>query len=856
MNRPNIKIKYNRSKEATPSRRSLSKRVGLASVAAILLASGTYSPAIAEVDTGKRLALGGQVSLNSEEKLLAVAPTLAVTVLQSSAKYADESVTLTLGFARTETTAASDWTQSPSNTDEYYYNGTYTGFSTNTMYNDRAIIENTKSRSGTIGSLPIGAAVVGDNDSLGADTLYVRLYDSLAPADNEVIVVWDETDIGSNYFSRCDIEWWLDRTDSATDTAVDAWELKYRHCIDPRSGNTIDMAGMLPTASEGSPMRGPFYSAVLPTGTLQIKCRVTNEDGLSTTTTTAVTTGSTARTEKTVQAVGGDYTSLLTAVNAASNGWRITVEGGHTEDLVGDKLNLSNHQGVSVEWDGVGSKPVITTTDKLFQINNAEGSLVYGIEGDPNGTTSGPFAEFTKTQNLAVINCDFGGDATNYFTDGVKQSVFNATEDALGLLVMNNTAGHVGAYVVGSATANAGRFMSDMMMIGNDFRGYDGTDISNNESAIRDASSYTSWCVMYNYLAENSKSAIRQTNMDHSLVFGNRMGPDGDVWVGNSGSNYHLAFNVRIDSNLIIRNAGGATNQAVDIKQGAIGITICNNIILIDAGFNALSGADFPGSSTVYYAGYAQHKDILFVHNTVQLTSGAGNADILKLTGRATATYTTGCAATQNVLVTHVGHSGSDIITSTGWTSTGNDTGEDTLDSIYQPSTLTLSTGTTYIGVTYDFWGNVRPATSEHGAVVGSPPDILTDPATVSTIPADDDTGVATGANITFQFNQEMKANSGTTELRRVSDDVAVATVVAGDLLINSLDKTEVTWTSLTMPEDTALYVYMPAGVLLGLMSDVAFPGILNNTTLNFNTAGGSSGALRKAYRMYHYYKR
>jgi len=731
MNNPGIQIKYTQAKgKATRTRKSLRKRTKIALVGALLLSCGTMQPAVAEVNSATRI-VGNSFAFDANENLIAVAPTIGISVIQSTAKYEDEAVTLTLGFARTDTTLASEWTQSPSNANEYYFNGTLAGLSSSTMYNHRAIVQSTKSRSGTIGSLPTGSAVVGNNDGLGADTLYIRKYDSSAPVDNDIVIVWDETDVGSNYFSRCDVEWWLDLTDSATATAVSGWNTKWKDVIDPRTGNTIDMAGSEPTLTLGSPVRGPFYTGVFPTGTLKAKCRIKNEEGLSTTSSVSFTTGSTARTLKTVKASGGDYTSLLAAVNAASDGWRITVEGGHTEDLVGDKLNLSNHVGVLCEWDGVGVKPVITTTDKVWSWSNGHGSAVYGIDGNPNGIATGPYAEITKSDNVAFVNCDFGGDATNYFTDGVKQSVYNSgtvnTNNMFGILIQGCTAGYVKTYPVGTGTTANGGYFTDVGIIGNDFTGYDGTNVSNNESALRDATSFTSWCVLYNELAENSKSALRQTNMDHSLVYGNKIGPDGDVWLGNSGSEYHLALNVRLEANLITRNSGGGSlNQVIDLKQGVIGATICNNVLIIDGAFNALSGADYPGSSTTYYAGYTQHKDILFVHNTVQLTSGAGNADILKLTGRTTATYTSGCIATKNVLLTHAGHSGSDVIVSDGWASTGNEAGEDTLDSNYEAATLSFAKSTPHSGVTYDYWNNLRGVTHAGGASIASDAAIST----------------------------------------------------------------------------------------------------------------------------------
>lgn len=840
-------------KSAHPSRRSLAKRARIATLSAIIVAAGTFNAAQATVYSGHRPAPLAIASLDNQEKslevnefegrLFAVAPTIALTAIQSTAKYEFEPVTITAGFARTQSTLSTEWTKSASGTDEYYYNGTLSALSSNTMYNTRAYIVSTKSRSGTLGSLAVGAAAVGDNDTLGADTIYIRKYDAIAPANYEIVIVWDETDIGSNYFSRCECEWYADRTDTGTVDVLAAWESRWRYTTDPRTGNQIDLAGQAPTSSTGSPVRGPCITLPgLPAGTSIWKLRITNEAGLSTTASITITTGSTARTNnKTVKASGGDYTSLLTAVNAAATGWKITVEGGHTEDLGGGKLNLSNHEGVLVEWDGVGTKPIITTTDKVWDWSNGHGNMVWGIDGNPNGIATGPYAQISKSNSTGFVNCDWNGDATNYFQDGVKSSIFGASANMFGVCVMNCTNGYVKTYPYGSLSQSNGRFLIDSFIIGNDFQGYDGVGPSNNESGMRDASSFTSWCILYNKLSEDSKSAIRQTNMDHSLIYGNSFGPGGDILCGQQGSAFHLAFNVRIDSNYIDRTNSTTANASIfKLAAGIVGATICNNVVSISQSYNALAGSASPGVDTTYYAGYRQHKDIWFVHNTVIVLSAAGNIDILKLTGATTSTYVSGCQAEQNVLVTFTGHTGNDIVGSTGWTSASNTTGEDSLDSDYRPTTITPTVSTTHTGVMYDYWGNVRSASSSDGASTGAAPTPPPTPQLTSSTPADNATGVDAGFGTQeLVFDKDMKIGVGDFRLYQTSPLTLVYTVPSGSVTINILDKTQVTIPSVPSLANGDHHWLWDQGVLTDT-TGIALAENTDSTKLNF-TVGSQS---------------
>ena len=72
------------------------------------------------------------------------------------------------------------WTASSLGTDEYYYSQSVTEKPLLVMENGNELTE------GTLGALNAGEWAYGDNDSLGYNTVYVRLSDSTIPATDEV----------------------------------------------------------------------------------------------------------------------------------------------------------------------------------------------------------------------------------------------------------------------------------------------------------------------------------------------------------------------------------------------------------------------------------------------------------------------------------------------------------------------------------------------------------------------------------------------------------------------------------------------------------------------------------------------
>lgn len=106
----------------------------------------------------------------------------------------------------------------------------------------------------------------------------------------------------------------------------------------------------------------------------------------------------------------------------------------------------------------------------------------------------------------------------------------------------------------------------------------------------------------------------------------------------------------------------------------------------------------------------------------------------------------------------------------------------------------------------------------------------------VSTVPADEATGVALNTTLTFTFSEAVTANIGNVLVRRISDSSIVDTIdmatasVGGDgtatLVLNQ---------SGVLDPNTAYYVEIEAGAFINA-NNVAFAGIAGNSTLNFAT--------------------
>lgn len=647
------------------------------------------------------------------------APTIQLAVNQSSSSQPYQPVTVTASLSREKVTAATDWTQSPANTNEYYYSGA--SLSANTLYKVRAAILSggvgIKMREGTVGSLSTFGYGWGDNDSLGADTLYIRMDDSLAPAINEVIVSWDESSFGDSN-RDCDgkIEWWLDLTDGDTATAVAAWDTNLRYTTDQRTGNTIDMAGSVPTATADSVYQGSCYIACLPAGTLSLKCKFTNGSGETTTATQSITVASDTRTVKTVQASGGDYTTIAAAIAAAAANWRIEIEDGHTENA-STQIQL-DAEGVHVKALGTASISH-TGTQRLLQLRQ-DHCTIEGVTFTTTQNNGDPAIQVFRPDNCAVVNCIFEApSSTQKFSDIISMENNNQTTTRYGFLLQGCSAEAWGDYGFGG-NVNQGSYL-DLMLIGNDFTGdltIDATGPSANESVFRDVGNFHSQNYLYNKVREMSKDGIRVTQAQHTLVHGNYF-LDGVLRIGESGNTRHKAYETRITGNLFVRNAATSGLACISLNAGIDGCTATDNVIQVDTvtTIDGISGNASPGSDTTHFAGYRGHTDIHVYHNTIEMK--AGNQNAILGTGGTVGTYTIGCEAKENQVLTHAGYAGTEI-TANAWTVANNDTATGTLNDSFYPS-VDPSSATTQTGSFATYYNVVRDTTSFRGATGSEP---------------------------------------------------------------------------------------------------------------------------------------
>lgn len=774
------------------------------------------------------------------------APTIQLTVNQHTTTAPGQLTSVTCGMSRMVVTAAADWTASGSGTNEYYYDGSTTGafasLSSNTQYRPRLhqLNGNTpivKYRSGTLGSLATYGYGFGDNDTLGADTLYLRMGDGGAPVDNEIVLIWDETDAGdSNPTSACTVEWWLDLTDGDTATAVASWDNAYRYVTDPRTGATIDMAGSAPDSSKGSPIRGWVYNAILPVGTLSLKCRVTNSDGDQTTATQSITVTNTTRNVVNIAASGGDYTTLAAYETNDAENDLVIIEDGHTE-TISSQLNIAAN-GVHIQFAGSAT---MTMTDVI----QVRGNYVT-IEGNDNvswkSTGNGTNAAFEtrRCDGFALIGGTFTGDSSTQVLNTVLDlSYFNWNTAHYGLLIQGITLDVVKTYTISGSTNRIG--VNDVSVIGCDMLGDTGiasAGPSVNESVLRDVVKLTCQTVLYNSIRELSKDALRFTNMEHGTVYGNYF-LDGQTRFGESGEESHKAYECRFDSNYSRRTVTGSLAQ-FDMKPGGEGIYAVNNIFSMEvATETAIGGAGSPGTDTTYYAGYREHADVFWLHNTVFITGDSSNsAAAINGSGSGDSTYVSNFNIERNHVLTGSGYAGTAVVAN-GATATNNTAEAGTLDSNLSPS-VAPDACTTEAGVLYDFHNNLRAATSFEGAT-----QQVSAPTVANLTPADNATGVSTAQTISMQFSEDMKAGTGTIELRQVSDDSVLDSISAADATINISDRTQVTLTGLALTGVSGdVYVYIPDGAFLSRSSDVPFAGYTTNTDWNF-TVGAATGGMR-----------
>lgn len=551
----------------------------------------------------------------------------------------------------------------------------------------------------------------------------------------------------SSSWDQCRIMWQLE----ADGSALTNWPSKYRYVTDPRPGlnsKQIDLAGQTDTSNFNRP-RGFNFGWVLTAGTWRIKCTVTNPEGSSTTTTSSdITIAADSRTEYTVQASGGDYTTLAAALTAraATDDIAITIEDGHTETITAALTTVSGDNFVirqagtgtrpNISWDGSGNANLLVLT--------GENHVVDGLQFTE---TTGDNANNVADVNLvaiqapgAIVNClANGSSAGNYFRE-----IFQVTGTHDGNLLLNCSCPYSERFSVSWGTGA----QTIQSIIGGSY------GASRDESTIRTTGSpdfvNTCWTDL---LQDGLKSTLRYGSRNYLHAYGNKW-EDGDNWCGIITGGGIAASNVRIEANYATGSVS-ATGIIMGVKSGLSDATACNNVayegpVQLYLGFEADSFGDPKVNcrwlhNTLWYED-GRNKAYVFGRETVgDSTFGSGNAvscnlfghaDGADLTGRASQLSDDIVAFVDNVfpattpnaiaLMEAFDSSGSPTIYDTAaeinagetWAS-GNTEKDVTLDASYVPSDPTSVT--TASGVYDDYFGTARSSTSWAGAVGSEP---------------------------------------------------------------------------------------------------------------------------------------
>lgn len=547
------------------------------------------------------------------------APTITIRAETSTNALPFSLVQCSLDISRyyyVDTTAFS-WTASGSGTGEYYLRtaanaNPATALGAAGTITDIRAWQQTASgnhrvqmRRGTLGALAAWGFAFGDNDSLGYNTLYVRCDDDASPASGEIALAFDECSTGDSCrWEECEIEWWLDQEHAGTATALASWSGTTRYVTDPRDGTTqIDLAGVAPTATAGSPIKGPIWSACLPAGSYQIKCRVTNKSREATTATTTFTVNAESRGTPAIVDSGGtgDYPSVAAA--AAASETLIEVKGGHTETV--SAILQFALDDTYVYWDGTGDRPVFTSSGNFYWSTRFNGVTIRGLKMVASTANTGQVFRFLGNATSGATNCacvDIIGDADEatdewakgFFVDAASSTGQSNGVRRIGLFNCETVDESVASYYFN--LQNAGVNCRDIFIAG----GTCGT--SPDESCIRQTNACYRFSLLYTDLHEDEKDCLRLVQGECNWVYGNKM-LDGAIRVGATATVYDQTSRGRIEANLLDRDTAIASGlSCISLREGVRDYFVCNNVADVEVSVEGVSGTAAPGiAATVKY---------------------------------------------------------------------------------------------------------------------------------------------------------------------------------------------------------------------------------------------------------------
>lgn len=655
---------------------------------------------------------------------------------------AGESDTANLGGAAWTNTTGSEYGLNASLKSLSVYKGIY-------HITEGAGLSNAELTEGTAGSL-----AAGEWDVVGG-VLHIRLSDSSNPnsaAASDITVYSEYT------ADQMRIMWRLiGVTGSASDDIPD----KYRYVTDPRprlNSRQIDQTG--DDTSNFNRPRGFNFGWIVVAGEWQIEATAINPSGYTVTATSStITVAADSRTEYTVQAIGGDYTTIaecladdpLTTgtVIAARDNIRITVEDGHTETITAGFTDVTG-DNFYICQAGTGTRPHVSWngnlsggSDVIFEMQG-ENSVLEGFEfTELSGRIASGADEVQVTTNWdtsAVVYCHCNGSSGDYRFN----NAYMGWSDVRGFLILRCSTDYTRDYSQNNQSNND---VENITLSGCTF------GPSSNESTVRTVGGPVGynvcWCSLTN---DGSKSAFRLPADDHIHGYGNVF-TNGDNWTGAAGPSGTGVDFVRMEANYASGDSSAAA-PILGIRSNVQYATACNNIVKgpqyvqlslgnnIDDGvtkekeyLNFLHNTQISedGHTGSYWTGgttngQTYHNDNLVQANLMSHADGNDLNGFLVIIGDDVADFvdnvfpaTTSIAAFARVYVgTSIDHSDSALANFNAETWAWSNTEADvSLSADFEPQSS--NPVDTAPGTYDDYFGNARESTSEAGAVDGPP---------------------------------------------------------------------------------------------------------------------------------------
>lgn len=561
-------------------------------------------------------------------------------------------------------TTGYQWTLSANGTNEYYLEASGGGApdvasmwsETNAMHVSENGVEINQEEN-LAGELLAGYWTYADNDSLGFQTIYIRLSDDTDPdtkADGYVTVrgAWEATagTVGSlaagefaysgkqiYYRSRssADVEtlttytrfgvsstgtgdneeWHLASVSWSVDAVLDD---AYRYTTDERTGDQIDL-------TQPDTIRGYSAGWVLPAGTHTITCKAKLPDGTEITQTEQVTVAADTRTVVPVGA-GEAVTTLADAVgtNGATANIAYALQDGHVEDI--STTQVISGDNARIYHGGTGTRPKLTCTalnSDMIRFSGT-GQVVEGIDiealADLGTLSNNNFCEMQGQQTALVdvqdvTNGAFG--ATNNRFDNFSSSTGNTQWGGSFCLILNCHVDQTKDYTftMGSKTFQHSYYA--IVFVGGQY------GESSNESIIRfTAQAYgctVNYCLLDFTRDTNPKSTLRLVGQSNGHMANSRghysyavkhlasASNAADLRIGSTTSGKNDIYGteiVRVEANLI-------KNVTVSFQKSAFKTAVTGCVI--DNEPSVCVGMKSPGGSPWFW-----NDDVVVVGNTLK----------------------------------------------------------------------------------------------------------------------------------------------------------------------------------------------------------------------------------------------